>query len=204
VPDNEHIQFSSAVRLADTPALPRSVEVGAPTSLLRVETLEGICGWRAVRGEAGMDVRGSRLDNAVFARREKMQVSAHEAVVVSAAAAELGRDTDNVPITGELCVLVWVEPETPSPHLAHRDIGGDLGHIHQYVQLRTIPTFPKEPAGSNEQPDLACGEQPGSPGRPAAGGELAAFVREDGNAVLSLRVETSDRERYPLVGSKLR
>ncbi len=122
-----------------------------------------------------MDVRGPGLDLAVLGGREQVQVLAHEALVVGDAAHEVGRDADDVPVGGDLRLVLGVEAEDAPAHLLDRHAGGGDRHVDQHVQRRAVPALAEQRSRADEAGRVALDEQPRGELHPRARHPLGAL-----------------------------
>ena len=143
-------QLDAAVGRADLPALAGGVAVGGAGEQLAVELAEALDRRRPERAELRVHVRRAGLDLAVLGGREQVQVLAHEALVVGAAADEVGRDADDVPVGGDLLRVGGVQPQRAAAHLLDGDAGGGDRHVDQDVQRRAVPALAEQRARADE------------------------------------------------------
>ena len=148
-----------------------------------VHLREALAGRRCERAELGMDVRRTGLDLARLGRGVQMDVLAHEAAVVGAAARQPGRDADDVPVGGDLLGIGRVQPQRAAAHLAYRDARRRDGHVDETVHARCVPALAEQRAGTDERLRVTGGEDRAREPDPGARAPLRAGRRDRRQAV---------------------
>ena len=136
-----------------------------------------------------MHVRRAGLDLAVVGRRVQVQVLAHEARVVGAAAHEVGRHADDVPVGGELLRVARVQPQRAAAHLLHRHAGGGDGEVDEAVDHRAVPALAEQRARADQRAADAALEH--------ARGQLHPRARDPLGARRAQRDQHAVRARPP-------
>ena len=170
------------VRRADPPALARRRMRRGAHAHVAVDLREALAG-RQCEQARGVDVRRTGLDLACLGGGVQVDVLAHEAAVVRAAACEPRRDADDVPVGGDLRGIGRVQAQRAAAHLADRDARRRDRHVDEAVHARCVPALTEQRAGADQRLRGTGGEDRAREPDPGARDPPRAVRRDHREAV---------------------